>query len=261
MHGVSRRLAAQSVATVAVLVTGAVVGALGGGGTHATAAPKPKRAQPPTSAPVFIPHTKPPLVYPKHHRPKLQLRHPKHESWSKLLAPAPHGWSVIHSAHPIGVRGLSKQFAEPTPVRHDLQFDGYRRGVMRSARGSQFGVIEEIWDFRSPAGASAWFAAYVASNRPGSPKGPFDNDFVVGPRGMGFTSPKIDASGYHYASGVALEGDMVVHVRVFSTHLVGQSRLKHQLRVASRPVGRGIRGDLLAQLGPHRARKTTSVNT
>lgn len=148
----------------------------------------------------------------------------------------------------------------PASVRRDLHFNGYRRGVVVGMRGAHVGSVEEIWQFRRPTGAQAWYVTYAASNRPG-PNSQFAHSFTLNRRGaLGFSSKRVDASGYHFGVGVALVGDMIVHVRVFGTAPVTRREIASQLRRATRPVARGITPVRLPAM-PVRHHKSLSVST
>jgi hypothetical protein len=264
MSRISRRVWAQGVATSAVAITGIVLAATSGAAASvAAAASSPAVSHLSPAAPTSHVGSSTPTrhVRPHHAKPVVHLRHPKHESWTKLLG-STHGWSVTHPASSVSAGSLSKDFRKPSAVRHDLHFNGYRRGVLRATRGSSIGVIEEIWNFRRPTGASAWFATYVASNDPG-PKSDITHAVVAGRRMMVLTAKKTDGTGYHFGEGLALEGDMIVAVRVFSTHGVNRKVITHQLRQAARPVARGIKGtNLTTALGQAtHHHKAPAINT
>jgi hypothetical protein len=228
--------------TAAVAITGIVVTSVGTAGPSAVAGRKPAIDAVAAGHPV-IPSSGAHIVKPTHRQvkpvPKPQLRHPKHERWSKLLPTTPTGWTVTHAAAPMSIGTLSKEFAAPTTVRSQLHFNGFRRAVMVGVRGGKFGTVEQIWQFRRPTGAAAWFAEYLASNRPSTKTG-LKKGFVVGRSAMGFTAGKVDSIGYHFGVGVALEGDMVVFTRVYSTRHVNRRLVSHQIRRQVRPVGHGI---------------------
>jgi hypothetical protein len=238
MRRISRGTLAQGAATATVLVAGIVLTATGGGAAVAATHRTPARHVA-ASTPV-APAAPATAAKPSHHRPAPQLRHPAHESWSKLLASTPHGWSVIHGPSPLSRKTLSAGFKMPSVVSRDLRFNGYRRGVIKAVRGAKVGRVEQLWQFGRPTGAKAWFASYFSSNRP-SKHSEFSHMALVGRHGnVAFLSHQVDASGYHFGVGMALEGDIVIHVEVFSIAAVSRNEIATQLRRATRPVARGI---------------------
>jgi hypothetical protein len=157
-----------------------------------------------------------------------------------LLASTPDGWSTIHAASPMSRKTLSAGFKVPSMAARDLRFNGYRRGVIKAVRGAKVGSVEQLWQFRRPTGAKAWFASYVSSNQPNK-HSEFSHMSVVSRHGsVAFLSHQVDTSGYHFGVGLALEGDIVIHVQVFSTAPVTRTEIATQLQRATRPVARGI---------------------
>jgi hypothetical protein len=237
-----RRLAAQTVVTAAVLVVG-VVSAVADPRSGPDSASAARLTARPTKSPSPTPSWTPPSDT-QAQRKALRwtlnsLKHPAHEPWSRLLARVPQGATITSAATPLSLHDLSRQFVSGSVVR-SLRFDGYRRGVTRVMTIGQLGVVEQIWQFKQPTGAVAWYLAYTRANQPGAGS-EFTTSFAVGRGGArGYLARRLDSSGYHFGVGTAIEGDMIVHVRLFSTSMITRGRIKQQLRQATRPVAKGI---------------------
>jgi hypothetical protein len=55
--------------------------------------------------------------------------------------------------------------------------------------------------------------------------------------------------GYHFGEGVAIEGDMIVRIRLYGTSQVRAPQIRGALLRAAAPVARGIRfGGLFGQI-------------
>jgi hypothetical protein len=254
MSAITRRTLAQGVATAAVLVSGIVSVATSGGAAAATGAaataehPVASHQGGPADPTSHVSNPAPDVVIPAHRAPKVHvahiaprhLTHPAHESWSRLLVAPQRGWSVTHAAMTYGVKALSKEFAVHQAASRELRFDGFRRGVVEATTGAHTGIAEELWQFRRPTGAAAWYIGYSVSNRPG-PRSIYSHSFAIGRDGdRGFLADHTDASGYHFGVGTALEGDMMIEVRVFGTAQITRTQVTQALRRATRPVARGI---------------------
>jgi hypothetical protein len=169
------------------------------------------------------------------------LTHPAHEAWSRLLVAAPAGSRTAQPPMALTGRAVSKEFSKPAPVLRDLRFNGFSRGVIRTVLTGHLGDAEELWQFHRPAGSGAWYLAYLHANQPG-PGSEFGHTFAIGRDGArGYTSAHRDKAGYHFGVAVALEGDMMVHLRLFSTAAVTRSEIASALRRALPPVARDIK--------------------
>jgi hypothetical protein len=248
----SRRwVVVQGSITAAVLITGLVVGATSVKPTEqvravartTVAARSGPTAQPSPSAPAGASAgPTPPLIKVPETAPHGALRllsHPAHEAWSRLLVHAPQG-AKTQPPTALSLHKVSAEFIKPTAVLHDLRFNGYYRGVARTELVGHQGETEELWQFRQPVGAGVWYRAYTHANQPG-PGSEFDHSFDVGRDGRAaYTTSHLDSLGYHFGVGTALEGDIIVHVRLFGTEPVTRAEIMHDLRRAVPPVARGI---------------------
>jgi hypothetical protein len=139
------------------------------------------------------------------------------------------------------VKQVSKDFAQPAPVERQLRFNGYSRGIDRTTLTGHLGDIEQLWQFHRPTGAGEFYLTYLRSNLPGADS-EFRHTFAIGHDGArGYTGTHIDTAGYHFGVGVALEGDILVHVRLFSSAPVTRTEIESAMRRALPPVARGIR--------------------
>jgi hypothetical protein len=158
----------------------------------------------------------------------------------------PPGWAVFAPATSVDVHQASRGYQKPAAVASDLHFDGYSRGVNRGVRGARLGMVEVLSQFRQPSGATAWYDTFLAGNE--GPETVYSRNFPIGTDGHGFISKHLDDSGYHYGTGVALVGDIVVHLRLFGTTPVDRAEIVQRLHQAERPVERGISGQPSAPL-------------
>lgn len=266
MNAINRRTLAQAAVTAGVLVAGIIAsttaGNSPGAATHRAGAAAPAVETSPSAAgstaathpsqhassPSYLHPTGHPAnpapdgVIPatgRHAGHVVQhLTHPAHEPWSHLLAAAPAGWTTTFTAKPLTPKVLGKGTPNPAMAAKSLRFDGFRRGAVRTVRGSRYGVVEQIWQFRRQSGAQAVFLASAAVARAHRSSG---RVFFIGHHGdFGAVAADLDSTGYHYGIGLALDGDMFVSVRVFGTAPVKRSEITVQLRRAERPVARGI---------------------
>jgi hypothetical protein len=238
-----RRFAAQTVVTAVVLLAGVLSAVAEPGSGPPAAASAARSTVRPTISPSPTPSWTPPSDAQAQRRALKStlnsFKHPAHEPWSRLLPRVPQGATITTAATPLSLRDLSRQFVSGSVI-HSLRFDGYRRGVTRVMTIGQLGVIGQIWQFKQPTGAVAWYLAYTRANQPGAGS-EFTTFFAVGHDGArGYLARRLDSAGYHFGVGIAIEGDMIVHVRLFSTSMITRGQIKQQLRQATRPVAKGI---------------------
>lgn len=173
--------------------------------------------------------------------------HPKGVLWDQVLPQVPSGWRITFGPREMTLAQVASGFGSPSKAAADLRFAAFERGVDRTISGTPRGetsaifVNERLYQFGSAGDAAQWFISVADGAQP-----ILGNDITSRTRvradGGAFVILRrgLYPGGYHVGHAVALEGDMVVTVILYSKPALTVAAVSDQLTRCEQAAGRGI---------------------